>query len=53
MSAISKCEARRLNQIIDTNNEIQAYIYLEQLLLFPADVQDKIIEEISQFGVEL
>jgi hypothetical protein len=48
MSAISKCEARRLNQIIDTNNEIQAYIYLEQLLLFPADVQDKIIEEISQ-----
>jgi len=33
--------------MIDANNETQAHIYLEQLLLFPVDVQDKIIEEIS------
>jgi len=33
--------------MIDANNETQAHIYLEQLLLFPVDIQDKIIEEIS------
>jgi len=48
MDAISKYETQKINQLIDTNNEIQAYIYLENLLLFPLDVQDKIIEEISQ-----
>lgn len=41
-------QARYLNQMIDANNETQAHIYLEQLLLFPVDVQDKIIEEVSQ-----
>jgi hypothetical protein len=33
--------------MIDSNNETQAHMYLEQLLLFPVDIQDKIIEEIS------
>jgi len=33
--------------MIDANNETQAHIYLEQLLLLPVDIQDKIIEEIS------
>jgi len=33
--------------MINANNETQAHIYLEQLLLFPVDIQDKIIEEIS------
>jgi hypothetical protein len=47
MSAIWKYQAQRLNQLIDENNEIQAHIYMEQLLLFPVDVQDRIIEEIS------
>jgi len=41
------CQARCLKQMIDSNNETQAHMYLEQLLLFPVDIQDKIIEEIS------
>lgn len=47
MSATWKQQARQLNQIIDAHNETQAHIYLEHLLLFPVDIQDKIIEEIS------
>ena len=47
MSSISKNESQCLDQVIDANTEVQAYVYLEQLLLFPADIQDKIIEEIS------
>ena len=47
MSAMFRCHARCLSQMIDANNETQAHIYLEQLLLFPVDIQDKIIEEIS------
>lgn len=50
MSAMFRCQARCLNQMIDANNETQAHIYLEKLLLFPVDVQDKIIEEISHLG---
>ena len=50
MSAMFRCQARYLNQMIDANNETQAHIYLEQLLLFPVDIQDKIIEEISHLG---
>ncbi len=50
MSAVFRCQARCLNQMIDANNETQAHIYLEQLLLFPVDVQDKIIEEISHLN---
>jgi hypothetical protein len=44
------CQARRLNQLMDSNNDTQAHMYLEQLLLFPVDVQDKIIEEISHLN---
>ena len=47
MSAVWTCQARCLNKMIDANNETQAHMYLEQLLLFPVDIQDKIIEEIS------
>lgn len=47
MSATWQHQARRLNQLIDANNDIQAHLYLERLLLFPVDIQDKIIEEIS------
>ncbi|MBL4940634.1 MAG: hypothetical protein JKY81_03100 [Colwellia sp.] len=50
MSAMFRCQARRLNTMIDANNETQAHIYLEQLLLFPVDIQDKIIEEISHLS---
>jgi hypothetical protein len=44
------CQARSLNQLMDANNDTQAHMYLEQLLLFPLDIQDKIIEEISHLN---
>ncbi len=48
MSAIWKNHANRLTEFINNNNETQAHLYLEQLMLFPVDVQDKIIEDISK-----
>lgn len=50
MSEAFKKQAQRLNRMIDANNVIQAHIYLEQLMLFPVDIQDKIIDEISELG---
>ncbi|KGJ92897.1 hypothetical protein [Colwellia psychrerythraea] len=47
MSATWKYQARRLKQLIDANNETQAHLYMERLLLFPIDIQDRIIEDIS------
>ncbi len=44
------CQARCLKEMIDSNNETQAHMYLEQLLLFPVDIQDKIIDEISHLN---
>ncbi len=50
MSATWKYQARRLKQMIDANNETQAHLYMERLLLFPVDVQDRIIEDISHLS---
>lgn len=50
MSSIWASHARRLMEMISCNNETQAHLYLEQLMLFPVDIQDKIIEEISHLG---
>ena len=50
MSVIWKNHANHLTKLIDNNNETQAHLYLEQLLLFPVDIQDKIIEDISQLS---
>ncbi len=47
MSAIWKNHAITLADMIKGNNETQAHLYLEQLMLFPVDIQDKIIDEIS------
>ncbi len=47
MSAIWNNHATRLAELINSNNEVQAHLYLEQLMLFPVETQDKIIEEIS------
>ena len=47
MSAAFKNQARCLNKMIDARDETQAHMYLEQLLLLPVDVQDKIIEDIN------
>ena len=50
MSEAFKIQAQRLNKMIDANNATQAHMYLEQLLLFPVDIQDKINDEISRLG---
>jgi len=47
MSTIWKNHAIVLADMIKENNETQAHLYLEQLMLFPVDIQDKIIEEVS------
>lgn len=47
MSAIWQYQAQRLKQMIDANNVTHAHLYMEQLMLFPVDVQDRIIEDIS------
>jgi hypothetical protein len=33
--------------MIDANKETQAHLYMERLMLFPVDIQDRIIEDIS------
>lgn len=50
MSAIWRNHAMHLADMLNQNNETEAHLYLEQLMLFPVDVQDKIIEEISHLG---
>ncbi len=50
MNAIWNSHAENLSKYLDCNNETQAHLYLEQLMLFPVDIQDKIIEEISNLG---
>ena len=47
MCASWKYQARRLKQMIDTKNETHAHIYMERLMLLPVDIQDRIIEDIS------
>lgn len=50
MSSIFKSNNQQLNKIIDANKDIQTHIFLEQLLLLPIDLQDKVIDEISLLG---
>jgi len=50
MGTTWKYQARRLKQIIDSNNETQAHLYMERLMLFPVDIQDRIIEDISELS---
>jgi len=50
MSATWKYQARRLKQMIDSKNETQAHLYMERLMLFPVDIQDRIIEDISHLA---
>jgi|TARA_B110000116_G_scaffold269432_1_gene285383 hypothetical protein len=50
MSTTWKYQARRLKQMIDSNNETQAHLYMERLMLFPVDIQDRIIEDISDLS---
>ena len=50
MSSIWLRHAESLNEMMRDQNELQAHLYLEQLMLFPVDVQDRIINEISFLG---
>ncbi|HCM46627.1 MAG TPA: hypothetical protein DIS98_03700 [Colwellia sp.] len=50
MSTTWKYQARRLKQMIDSNNETQAHLFMERLMLFPVDIQDRIIEDISDLN---
>jgi len=50
MSSIWINHANRLAGFINSNNETQAHLYLEQLMLFPLDIQDKIIDDISHLS---
>ncbi|WP_068547653.1 hypothetical protein [Thalassotalea crassostreae] len=47
MGSIWDNHASYLAKLLDTNDELQAHLFLEQLMLFPVDIQDKIINEIS------
>lgn len=47
MGTTRTCQAPFLQKMIAENNETRVPMYLEQLLLFPLDIQDIIIEEIS------
>lgn len=47
MCALWHSHARMLYDCMQDHNDIKAHLFLEQLLLLPVNVQDKIIEEIS------
>lgn len=48
MSFITSQQARHITNLINCHNETQAHIYMETILRFPLNIQDKIIEDISQ-----
>jgi hypothetical protein len=50
MSTQGKQPAMYLANMISEQNETQTYVTLEQLMLFPLDIQDVIIEEISHLS---
>ena len=47
MGSLWHHQAEHLGDLLSTNDELQAHLYLEQLMMFPVDIQDKIIYEIS------
>lgn len=47
MSVIWAEHANHLLHLISQRKDTQAHLYLEQVMLFPVDIQDKIIEDIS------
>ncbi|MGB1199552.1 MAG: hypothetical protein ACPG46_10925 [Thalassotalea sp.] len=48
MSAIWTNHANQLIEFMNNNNDTHAHMYLEQLMLFPVDIQDKIIRDVSR-----
>jgi hypothetical protein len=47
MGALWSNHADHLLNLVNHNKGTEAHLYLEQLMLFPVDIQDKIIEDIS------
>jgi len=47
MSVIWAEHADHLLNLVNQHKDTQAHLFLEQLMLFPVDIQDKIIEDIS------
>ncbi|NQY37443.1 MAG: hypothetical protein HRT37_21280 [Alteromonadaceae bacterium] len=50
MSAIWNHHALHLVDFMNGNNEAQARMYIEQLMLFPTHIQDRIFEDISHLS---
>lgn len=50
MSLIWEHHANHLANLMGDNDQLQAHLYLEQLMLFPVDIQDKIINEIANLA---
>lgn len=50
MSSIWDHHARHLGELVNEKDELQAHLFLEQLMLFPVDIQDKILNDISKLG---
>ena len=48
MSCLWEHHAVHLGELISAKEDLQAHLYLEQLMLFPVDIQDKIINDISR-----
>ncbi|QOL25036.1 hypothetical protein LP316_12065 [Thalassotalea sp. LPB0316] len=48
MTSVWTNHARHLAGLVNSKKDTQAHLYLEQMMLFPVDIQDRIIEEISQ-----
>ena len=50
MGSIWEHHAKHLGELLSNRDDLQAHLYLEQLMLFPVDIQDKIINEISNLA---
>ena len=48
MSAIWSNHADRLIELVNNKSDTHAHMFLEQLMLFPVDIQDKIIRDVSR-----
>jgi len=48
MTSVWTNHARHLAELVNGNKDTQAHLYLEQMMLFPVDIQDRIIEDISR-----
>ncbi|TLU66323.1 hypothetical protein FE810_06420 [Thalassotalea litorea] len=48
MGSVWRHHAEHLANLITEKDELKAHLYLEQLMLFPVDIQDKIIEDIAK-----